>query len=269
MQDAVQNYGIQALTTTPKNDPKKNIFYSEDPNGVPMALKNGSFAQQIEASKVPTLQNTAKAALFSGAISYLWVKEQVYVVKMSKPLYGVKPCDLKMNSDFKDIAQFCNKKTGTAYFYVKNSAPSEIYQKWPPAPGVDKLKDWNLDPIDVANAAAASQSAGGYLKNWDPKGVMKLFDSKTPPVNNLLFNIPYCDLDLAYSAWPKKPSEYIDHQWKCDQEVCTKTQIWLTTVANGDLVLAQEYALPLLLADCRWPEMAVQVELQHLRGFDG
>ncbi|KAL1978980.1 hypothetical protein VTN96DRAFT_7801 [Rasamsonia emersonii] len=227
MQDAIQSYGIKALTSIPQNDPPKNIFYSEDPNGVPMALKNGTFAEQIPASKVPTMQASAKAALYSGAISYLWVQEQVYVVKMSKPLYGVKPCDLQMNSKYNDIAKFCDTKTGTAYFYVKNSVWQEIYEQWPAVPGVNNLTDWGMDPIDVANAAAASQSAGGYLKNWDPKSALNFFNSKTPPPKNLMFNIPYCDLDLAYSAWPSKPGKYVDYQYPCDQECWFKNLLYL------------------------------------------
>ncbi|KAJ5815183.1 hypothetical protein N7474_006960 [Penicillium riverlandense] len=206
----IANYG-NAILAEPVNESSFEGSYSDSVTSGPYVLKGGDYAKQYHEADHKDFSADIKASLVSGAISWIWEKEQVYIVMDSQRINGKVPSDLVLEPDVKN--RTCDS-LGKCYWFIKNTAISTEWDAYDYVPGYDKLGHWDLDPLDVAQAALASQFAGGYLKNWTIAETLPFLSGtggySAKPAKPLMFNLPVCSLDSAYATddWPKPPNGY-------------------------------------------------------------
>jgi len=261
MRQAVENFANRVLTSIPENDPP-TVYYSQNATGIPAMLQDGAFATNVSESIPNDIGQNADSALFSGAISYLWVSaEKVFIAKTTRPLYyGAAPCDIDI--EYNDIGRTCDGDT--AYFFAKWQDDS-INVGWTPVPGLDKLGNYGMTALQVAQAAETSQAQGGYLKNWTSSDAPAYMQSLGKQIDFLMFNVPFCDMDSL--SWPSNytlPS--IGAIYPCTAEVRVQTLFSLTRPfmwPDNDgkcflrTVLSQALFQRTLEPDSLWAELAV------------
>lgn len=203
LQTALEDYARWVLTETPNNDRANGIYYIEDQRALPRQLSTGAFAEAIEVDRLP---DNLYASLFSGAITELWNKDQVIVVKIpsdeslldgpacdeSGPFVGRRYCDDDGNSyvilKYPELGSWLDRpwddSTREAFMDVN---------------GIDKLEDYGLS---VGAVAIGTETA--YIRNnnepgygWNPETTMEfLMEDPENMINFVTFNFPFCDLGL-------------------------------------------------------------------------
>ncbi|KAJ5815072.1 hypothetical protein N7474_006849 [Penicillium riverlandense] len=205
----IKNYG-NTILDKPVDESQVGYSYSDHANSGPAALKGGAFANQYSADNHTNFANNVKGTLVSGPLSWIWEKEQVYIVKDSYSINGKSPADLDLDSD---VSNRTCSNNGTCYWFIKNTGISDPAEDvFDPVPGFDSLQKWGLQPLDVAMAAETSQNAGGYLKNWTvPETLPFLRGSHgSKPPKALMINLPVCSLDFMHSSWPDQSDAGMD-----------------------------------------------------------
>lgn len=175
--------------------------YRDNKTGAVEILKGGDFAEGVPSKNFDPFIDSVKTTIISAAISYMWVQKEVYIVRVTFPINGKAPCDLKLAQD--DFERIC--EGDMAYFIVKNTDKYKLTKGWSSVPGFDKLKDYaELNIWGVVKSSEWSQRKGGFLKDWSVDDMKDLYESdKTEgPPGMLLFNLPLCDLDaLDWNDW--------------------------------------------------------------------
>lgn len=80
--------------------------YLDQTNTGPWALSGGHFADSPAPGAISQFSYAASAALNSGTLSWLWIKEEVFIVRVSKDIDGVHPCDLDVSGlhiEYRDL----------------------------------------------------------------------------------------------------------------------------------------------------------------------
>ena len=173
--------------------------YSDHTNSGPYVLKGGHFADEMYPGKHLSFSRSLRGTLLSGAISFTWQGEQVYIVKDSYPIFGTAPSDMNLDEDISN--RTCDNN-GTCYWFLKNtgigSPNDDVFDA---VPGYDELESqYGVTPLEFALAAVAAQDAGGYLANMSISQALPFFKSKKPP-KNMFVNLPVCSLDFFHDSW--------------------------------------------------------------------
>jgi hypothetical protein len=100
-------------------------------------------------------------------------------------------------------ASVCDEDSGTLYVFVKSSSLDYSDDEYDAAPGFDKIGNYgNLTALALAQAADASQYEGGYLANRTLSQTFNFLTGNLKPKDNLLINIPVCELDVSEDSFP-------------------------------------------------------------------
>ncbi|KAJ5108483.1 hypothetical protein N7456_005158 [Penicillium angulare] len=188
------------------NDYKDSVNnqYADQSYSGPYALKDGNFAQPVKDGIFDDYEQDMKDAIRSGAISWLWDLEKVFVVAASKSINDKAPCDMDLSSDDL-LASSCDKDTGFMYWFLKESTITYCTDEYDYAPGLDKIVNYpDLSAVALAKAANASQSTGGYKANYTMGSARDFLTGNNKPEMNLMVNVPVCNLDYFNDDLPSQ-----------------------------------------------------------------
>ncbi|KAJ5623719.1 hypothetical protein N7510_000028 [Penicillium lagena] len=206
--DQIKSFGSTILTQ-PVDETQVGYSYSDHANSGPFVLKNGVYANEFSLEGKESFAKNLKGSLLSGAISWIWKEEGVFIVKDSYAIDGTLPQNMNLDPDLSN--RTCDNN-GTCYWFLKNtgigSPDNDIFN---PVPGFDALKDFGIDALEFAQAADASQAAGGYLANWTMRNTLP-FLKKYKPAKNMMVNLPVCPLNYFYDSW--KDIDTSDYDYK-------------------------------------------------------
>lgn len=207
LRDSIRQYAdniLQNNVDTSQYKDNVNNQYSAQSYSGPYALKDGNFAQPVKDGIFDDYEQDMKDAIRSGAISWLWDLEKVFVVAASLPINDKNPCDLDLSSDDM-LASSCDTDTGFMYWFLKESKITYSGDEYDYAPGLGKLPSYpNLSSNALARAANASQAAGGFKANYTMGSAIDFLTGDKKPDTNLMVNVPVCNLDFFHDDLPSE-----------------------------------------------------------------
>ncbi|KAJ5280443.1 hypothetical protein N7478_005815 [Penicillium angulare] len=207
LRDSIRQYADNILQNAVDPSEYKdavNNQYSDQTYSGPYALKDGNFAQPVKDGIFDDYEQTMKDAIRSGAISWLWDLEKVFVVAASKPINDKAPCDMDLSSDDL-LASSCDKDTGFMYWFLKESSITYCTDEYDYAPGLGKIANYpDLSAVALAKAANASQATGGYKANYTMGSARDFLTGDNKPEMNLMVNVPVCNLDYFNDDLPSQ-----------------------------------------------------------------
>lgn len=201
LQETLQDYARHVLTDTLENDRDNGIRYIDDQTGLPYIINDGSFAESIPVDRLP---DSIYASLYSGAITELWNKDQIIVVKIpadesvldapacdeSGPFVGRRHCDEDGNS----YVLLRYPELGSV---VPPPWTDEAKSAWMDFNGYDKLEDYGLSIEAVVGATEHAYQRNGEQSGyeWDAETAAEfLMEDENNLVQFVTFNFPFCDL---------------------------------------------------------------------------
>lgn len=168
-------------------------------------LHKGEFVDKPDSHTADEFADKMKSHFRAGALSYIWGKENVFIIKLKSEVKDTKPCDIDW--DTWDTEAIC--MDGVAYVFHKVKSGHDALKidarKLDKPYGYDKVEsDYGLDYKKLIRAAEESQK-GGYFKKWTSEEALGSFDD---PDDTKTFNIPVCDLDDNWTATSAKGFDY-------------------------------------------------------------
>jgi hypothetical protein len=185
LRQAVKHFGESMINETPDNS--EYYTYVSDPNALPQLLKNGDFAEKVEAGDQDDLDTAMSKSVFSAAVSYLWYQDWGYIVNVSRPVYDIDPCTYDT-----DYLRECDD-SGRAYIFLRQD-------KDPRLKGYDDLGKYNLDGLELAESSGYLQSKKGYEGSWENDELIDEISAGNLP-NGVAAFLPVCNLDDLYPVW--------------------------------------------------------------------
>lgn len=176
----------------PQNDPYEKKWYSQQAKSIPQILENGDFAEKPKSDVKDKISDKIQEHFKAAAITYMWSQEKVFIATVSGKVIDTPACEVDLSKW--GITTWCNDD-GVAHFFVKSKTKPAFELEIDPAPGVDKLADYDLEQEVLIKAAIASQKSGGYLKEWSKDAVLAEDASEGIKV----FNLPVCNLDKKWT----------------------------------------------------------------------
>lgn len=209
MIESITYWGNNVTQGKAKNDQKSHTYYQNDPKGLAYTLEDGLFASDdMGANKTYALNSDVLRTTWSGAIGFLWQRQEVFIAKLSSKMEDQKhvhePCsdDFQLKADNKrPLVRVCDGDT--AYFFVIKATASGKTQNWPEVNGADDktLKQYDLDLLTLAKGALWTQNKFGFSANFGNSttdAITDLYMNTDSPgkLPEHVFNtVPVCDLD--------------------------------------------------------------------------
>ncbi|RMJ29116.1 hypothetical protein PHISP_00059 [Aspergillus sp. HF37] len=194
LRQAVKHFGESMINETPDNS--EMYTYGSDTNALPQLLKDGDFAEKVEASDQDALDTAIGKSVFSAAISYLWYQDWGYIVNVSRSVYDIDPCTYET-----DYLRECDD-SGRAYIFLREN-------KDPKLKGYGDLGKYNVDGLELAESSGYLQSKKGYEGTWENDELIDEISSGSLP-NSVAAFLPVCHLDDLYPVWlPEDKVTYI------------------------------------------------------------
>ncbi|KAL9109895.1 MAG: hypothetical protein Q9227_005418 [Pyrenula ochraceoflavens] len=207
LQKTIDTYARHMFEDTPSN--AYNYDYSSDPQGMPMILKDGGFASQVQVDSVPP---SLLASYTSVGINYLWSKGDVFIVEISSDTFGDNACNLITKNNWCDGQKAHILLTwGYNVATSQGQSPQAEFTDVGTIPGLEHLGDDAFGGMKIEQVVRSSENAAKAGGKLDAKGMINGIinavqgppgapASTTPDVNALngyltSFDRPVCDLD--------------------------------------------------------------------------
>ncbi|KAJ5111980.1 hypothetical protein N7532_000025 [Penicillium argentinense] len=150
----------------------------------------------LNASTV--VKKAAMGGLGASAVNIAWALDDVFIAKVSSNINDQKPSDMDLPI-LGDDARTCDNN-GTCYFFVVAQEISHISKnKWVAAKGLDRVANYNMTLLDIAESAAWYQSQfGGYPSAPNSSALLEsIQNDESRPSLSFFVNLPVVNYDSA------------------------------------------------------------------------
>ncbi|KAJ5179484.1 hypothetical protein N7492_002694 [Penicillium capsulatum] len=199
--DNIKKYQRRILEDVPANDRWKP--YSDHTGSAAQLFRDGSFANQLKGSTNISARHQVERGLYSGAISYVWGSQEIFVAVAKGKFNDLEPCDIDLKGT--EIWREC--VDGAAYFLVKAERISRPWSQFGDIYGVDKLHNYGgLTLKDVVVSSAIATKANGYRGTFKD-GAHAMDYIKGQGTDRLYFNLKTCFIDDMDHKSPESESD--------------------------------------------------------------